>query len=419
VDIEITNQGSEFNNDNIFDLCISTPSVGGETSEMMVYLGNGDGSFDQQIVRTVRGQIFGNCVGDFNNDGELDIAYVNGAERYLAILFGDGDGTFTNELRYDVPHFTPQHIDAFDADLDGDVDVMIAANAPDLVPGILHYFSSQLNPANYSAHNFSIMACDNATIELTSPGGKIFNHIKSTMPSGVFYKRNLDNNEYLDNYASLGVVEGGRYNLTARPRPDLPPGETFTIEYNLDGEFYRLAKDIPMREEGYQLSLYLAKASEVLPRPGEFILSNPPGFAWTGAGTFDFQLAHDIDFTDVLFETSVAGNQFTPPAALPVTDTSLFYWRIKPSGTPEYSVLYAVNIVNAVSSNCGDATNDGMVNVGDAVQLINYIFRDGPAPVPVCQGDASGDGEIDVGDAVYLIRYLFKGGPAPVEPCCP
>ena len=68
---------------------------------------------------------------------------------------------------------------------------------------------------------------------------------------------------------------------------------------------------------------------------------------------------------------------------------------------------------------CGDANGDAGVNVGDAVFLINYVFKGGPAPNPLCAGDANGDDEVNVGDAVYLINYVFKGGPGPVEPCCP
>jgi hypothetical protein len=65
---------------------------------------------------------------------------------------------------------------------------------------------------------------------------------------------------------------------------------------------------------------------------------------------------------------------------------------------------------------CGDANGDGTVNVGDAVHLINYVFKGGPAPIPLEAGDANCDFEVNVGDAVYLINYVFKGGPAP---CCP
>jgi hypothetical protein len=64
----------------------------------------------------------------------------------------------------------------------------------------------------------------------------------------------------------------------------------------------------------------------------------------------------------------------------------------------------------------GDANGDEQINVADAVYLINYIFRGGPAPYPLDLGDANCDGDVNVGDAVYLIAYVFSGGP---EPGCP
>ena len=72
----------------------------------------------------------------------------------------------------------------------------------------------------------------------------------------------------------------------------------------------------------------------------------------------------------------------------------------------------------------GDANGDlwfppysGGINVGDAVFLINYVFKSGTSPTPyaVCSGDANGDCQVNVGDAVYLINYVFKGGPPPVS----
>ncbi len=65
---------------------------------------------------------------------------------------------------------------------------------------------------------------------------------------------------------------------------------------------------------------------------------------------------------------------------------------------------------------CGDANGDKLINVGDAVSLINYIFRQGPSPQPEMAGDNNCDEDCNIGDAVYLINHIFNGGP---EPCCP
>jgi len=64
----------------------------------------------------------------------------------------------------------------------------------------------------------------------------------------------------------------------------------------------------------------------------------------------------------------------------------------------------------------GDANGDGTVNIGDAVYVINYVFRGGPAPDPFSAGDANCEGKINVGDAVYIVNYVFRSGPAPCYP---
>ena len=65
----------------------------------------------------------------------------------------------------------------------------------------------------------------------------------------------------------------------------------------------------------------------------------------------------------------------------------------------------------------GDANGDEIVNVGDAVYLITYIFRGGPPPYPyeIYSGDANCDCEVTVADPVYLIQRVFQFGPPPCD----
>jgi hypothetical protein len=77
----------------------------------------------------------------------------------------------------------------------------------------------------------------------------------------------------------------------------------------------------------------------------------------------------------------------------------------------------ALPVMLTVSSYmCGDANGDETVDVADAVYLINYVFKSGPAPDPEASGDSNADGAVDVADAVYTINYVFKSGPPPLCP---
>lgn len=64
---------------------------------------------------------------------------------------------------------------------------------------------------------------------------------------------------------------------------------------------------------------------------------------------------------------------------------------------------------------CGDCNGDGTIDIGDVVYLINYLYKNGPAPDPVETGDVNFDQTVDLGDVVHLVNYLFKGGPPPGE----
>jgi hypothetical protein len=65
---------------------------------------------------------------------------------------------------------------------------------------------------------------------------------------------------------------------------------------------------------------------------------------------------------------------------------------------------------------CGDASQDGSVDISDVVYLISYIFSGGPAPDRQAS-DSNCDTTVDISDAVYLIAYIFAGGPEPCAWC--
>lgn len=64
----------------------------------------------------------------------------------------------------------------------------------------------------------------------------------------------------------------------------------------------------------------------------------------------------------------------------------------------------------------GDADGSGWIDIDDVVYLIDYIFVNGPEPIPVYDaGNPDCSIDVDIDDVVFLIAYIFSGGPEP--PC--
>lgn len=63
----------------------------------------------------------------------------------------------------------------------------------------------------------------------------------------------------------------------------------------------------------------------------------------------------------------------------------------------------------------GEADGDPLINILDIVYIINFKYKEGPAPVPYafCSADGDCDGVVNILDIVYMINYKYKEGPAP------
>jgi hypothetical protein len=48
--------------------------------------------------------------------------------------------------------------------------------------------------------------------------------------------------------------------------------------------------------------------------------------------------------------------------------------------------------------------------------ILSYLFRNGSAPDPIEAGDADCDHQVNLGDALRILNYLFKGQ---LVPGCP
>ncbi len=80
----------DFNGDGIQDLAATNSGL----NQVAILIGNGDGSFQTPSYNTVDPSPWNLVVGDINQDGFLDIAVASDGGAYASILQGNGDGTF-------------------------------------------------------------------------------------------------------------------------------------------------------------------------------------------------------------------------------------------------------------------------------------------------------------------------------------
>jgi len=179
---------ADLNADGNLDLVVPT---GGSSAAISVLRGNGDGTFGNPIVYASNLlSIYSTSitVADFNGDGKLDVALTNseGPTNAIAIVLGNGDGTFQNPPLLYSAGLLPTGVVTLDVNGDGKPDLAVAGGY-----GVLSYFSlttlinrgdgTFANPVTFPVLPFPYSAVtgdfngdgkvDIATTSLTQTGG--------------------------------------------------------------------------------------------------------------------------------------------------------------------------------------------------------------------------------------------------------
>ena len=137
---------ADFNGDGILDIAGSNnPGTG-----MEVALGNGDGTFQPATLWPIGQYAYWFATGDFNGDGKIDVASSGGTYPHgmLAILYGNGDGTFQAPL-VSTADPGPEFLSVGDFDGDGKADLATVSDiANTAVLYVLLQTTAALSPGN-------------------------------------------------------------------------------------------------------------------------------------------------------------------------------------------------------------------------------------------------------------------------------
>lgn len=139
----------DFNGDNRLDLAVTN----GGSNNLTVLLGNGNGSFTTAASSPIAtgSQPSSVVTGDLNGDGKLDLVVANHADGTLTILLGNGNGTFTPAAASPITVGSgPQSIAVGDFNMDGNLDLAIVNSGSNSLTILLGNRSGAFRPAGSS-----------------------------------------------------------------------------------------------------------------------------------------------------------------------------------------------------------------------------------------------------------------------------
>ena len=165
----------------------------------------------------------------------------------------------------------------------------------------------------------------------------------------------------------------------------------------------------PLRSAGYD------KIRVLMRRDGKFVIAfEGPG----GGAVFGQRFTADGVKIGRRFQVNVSGPAYNPLA----TNNREDHWAViyaigsDAAGPEPHTVATRILNFNALEFIRGDANNNDVLDLSDAIAILDYLFQGGAPPPVLKAADVNDDEAVNVSDPVYLLIHLFLGGKPPPHP---
>ncbi len=362
---------------------------------------NGDGTFQPKVDYAVGEEPLSVFCADLDGDGSVDLAVASAYDDNVSILKNNGDGTFQTKADYDAGDAP---VSLFCADLDGDGDLDLAV-------------------ANFGNDSASILS--NSGDGTFQPG---VSYAVGDEPVSVFCA-DMDGDGDLDlvvankNSDDVSILDNngdGTFQTKVDYTAGDAPASVFCADLDGDGDL-----DLVLANQfGDNLSILKNNGDGTFQAKEDYVAGNGPlsVFCADLDGDTDLDLVAANEYSnDVSILRNNGNGTFQAKTDYEAGDIPFSVFSADLDGDADMDLAVANNIGSNVSIllNClatGNCNGDEVTDVGDAIYLLNYLFKGGSAPNPLGVGDVNCDDVVDLGDVIYLLNYMFKGGEPPR--CC-
>jgi hypothetical protein len=428
---------ADVDGDNHLDLL----TVNGHSNDISVLVGNGDGTFHAKGTFAVGEYPGAMAASDLNGDGKVDLATANYDSNDLSFLLGNADGTFRPQLRFGFSvRVGPGALVAADFDGDGNIDFEAAGGGSATLLGNGDGTFQIVGESSNDSGTTDLLAADlngDGRMDLSSSGDGVSVALGNgdgtwTFASGLYVRSrglkaaHLNGDPHLDlafvsdesNDVWVLVGNGdGTFQAEQRFSAGLRPSDLIAADLNGDGRIDLATANSGSSDISVLLNSPIDQVSPAVHCPEAL---NVPCTDPKGA-VVDFVATAEDDC-----DASVTVVSSPPPGStFPVGTTTVTCTTTDASGNQAIRAFQVT--VTCGLQIPGDANQDKVLDLSDAVWLLGHLFL-GMFPTLPCEGgtanhpgtgdlallDSNGDGRIDLSDVVSVLGFLYSGSKPPI-----